>query len=88
MSKTIKHNYKMDPVVARLHRVKGQLDGIEKMYTDETCDCTKLVVQIQAARAALGKVAGMILTDEASRCVEKGELKKLEKIVKVSFNSL
>jgi DNA-binding FrmR family transcriptional regulator len=83
-SKTIKQ----DRVLSRLNRVKGQVEGIIRMYEENPCDCISIVTQIKAARSALGKVAQMLLRQEAGRCAEEGELKKLEEIVRTTFKAI
>ena len=40
----------------RLRRIEGQLKGLQRMLAEER-DCTELVQQIAAARAALDRVA-------------------------------
>lgn len=77
-----------EPAISRLHRIKGQIEAIEKMYKDEKFNCTEVITQIQAARGALAKVAGLILTDEARICADKGDLKELEKLVNKTFKTI
>lgn len=67
--------------INRLNRVEGQIRGIKRMYEDEQGDCISLITQIQAARGALGKVAELVLSDEAQKCVDKGDIKRLKEIV-------
>lgn len=83
-----KKDGKMDPIVARINRIEGQVAGIRRMYTEENCDCEAIVQQIQAARSALGKVAGLILANEAGDCVEKEDMERLKKIVDSTFKAL
>ena len=79
---------KVDPIVARFNRIEGQVAGIRRMYEKDACDCEAIVQQIQAARSALGKVAGLVLTDEAGRCVEENDIKRFKKIVDDTFKVL
>lgn len=51
----------------KLNRVKGQLNGIEKMI-EERRDSIEVVTQIQAVRAALSSIALDLLKDECSEC--------------------
>ena len=76
--------FKKDSVLHRINRIEGQIQGVRKMYKLGR-SCTDIVQQVQAARAALGKLAGILLTDEAKRCADAGDLKKLEKIVTKTF---
>jgi len=52
----------------RLKKIAGQTNGIDKML-DEGRYCVDIVQQILAARAALNKVALMILESHAKSCV-------------------
>ncbi|WP_378953655.1 metal-sensitive transcriptional regulator [Pelosinus sp. sgz500959] len=52
----------------RLKKIIGQANGIDKML-DEGRYCVDIVQQILAARAALNKVALMILESHAKSCV-------------------
>lgn len=75
---------KLDPIEARLNRIEGQVRAIKRMYT-ECGDCIEIVQQVQAVRAALSKVSSLILTTEAKRCAETGDVKTLEKVVEKTF---
>jgi DNA-binding FrmR family transcriptional regulator len=52
----------------RLKKVSGQINGIDKMV-DEGRYCIDIIQQILAARAALNKVALIILESHAKSCV-------------------
>lgn len=52
----------------RLKKVAGQINGIDKMI-DEGRYCVDILQQILAARAALNKVALIILESHARSCV-------------------
>ena len=82
-----KEKDKMDPVEARINRVEGQVKAIKKMYVSGK-RCTEVVQQVQAARAALAKVASMLLTDEVKRCAEKGDTEELEKVMDRTFKTI
>jgi DNA-binding FrmR family transcriptional regulator len=73
-----------DPVITKLNRVKGQLDGICKMYQDER-QCVDVVRQIIAARNSLSSIARELLTDEASSCSKQRRTEDLENILKEIF---
>ncbi|HET9164054.1 MAG TPA: metal-sensitive transcriptional regulator [Solirubrobacterales bacterium] len=55
-------------VLKRLHRIEGQVRGVERMV-DEERYCIDVVTQVTAIQAALDKVALELLTDHASHCV-------------------
>lgn len=54
----------------RLKKVSGQINGIDKML-EEGRYCVDIIQQILAARAALNKVALIILESHAKSCVVK-----------------
>lgn len=62
-----------DPVIEdvrrRLHRVAGQLSGIERML-DEGRECRDVVTQVSAATKALEQVGFRIVAAGLTYCVE------------------
>lgn len=64
------HGYVQDKnaLIKRLHRVEGQVQGIEQMVEDERY-CIDILTQIAAVRTALESVAFKILDDHVSHCV-------------------
>jgi DNA-binding FrmR family transcriptional regulator len=52
----------------RLHRVEGQVRGIEKMVEDDRY-CIDILTQISAVSTALESVAYRILDDHVNHCV-------------------
>ena len=54
----------------RLKKISGQINGIDKMLDDGRY-CVDVVQQILAARAALNKVALLIVESHAKSCVVK-----------------
>ena len=75
---------KKDPVRHRINKIEGQIQGIRKMY-ELGRSCTDIVQQVQAVRAALGKLASTLLSDEAKRCLDAGDTDKLKKVVEKTF---
>jgi DNA-binding FrmR family transcriptional regulator len=57
-----------DAVVKRLHRIEGQVRGIERMV-DEERYCIDILTQISAATTALESLAFRILDDHVKHCV-------------------
>jgi CsoR family transcriptional regulator, copper-sensing transcriptional repressor len=57
-----------DALVRRLHRIEGQIRGIERMV-DEERYCVDILTQIAAATTALETVAFKILDEHVSHCV-------------------
>jgi CsoR family transcriptional regulator, copper-sensing transcriptional repressor len=58
-------------LVTRLARVEGQIRGISGMVEDERY-CIDVVTQINAARAALDKIALGLLDDHVRHCLAAG----------------
>ncbi len=75
-----------DKVSAHLNRIKGQVEGIAKMYHDGR-DCIEIVQQVAAARNALGRVARDLLSGEASRCSREKRFTDLDTVLKEVFRS-
>jgi DNA-binding FrmR family transcriptional regulator len=57
-----------DALVKRLHRIEGQVRGIERMVVDERY-CIDILTQISAVNTALESVALEILDDHVTHCV-------------------
>lgn len=91
-SRTKKKSDCYTPVItARLHRIQGQVTGVERML-QERRDCVGIIQQIIAAREALDKVAILILESEAQGCFgmkdSKKALQDLQRIITASFKAL
>lgn len=52
----------------RLKRIRGQVDGIERMITDQRY-CVDILMQIKAARSALQALEGEVLRGHLEGCV-------------------
>jgi CsoR family transcriptional regulator, copper-sensing transcriptional repressor len=57
-----------DDLVRRLHRIEGQVRGIERMVVEERY-CIDVLTQIAAVSTALEAVALAILDDHVTHCV-------------------
>ncbi|OGO04913.1 MAG: hypothetical protein A2Y73_06085 [Chloroflexi bacterium RBG_13_56_8] len=55
-------------ILARLHRVEGQIRGIQRMIQEDRA-CEDIVTQLMAARAALDRTGLIIVTDHIERCL-------------------
>ena len=64
------HGYseKKGQLVTRLHRIEGQVRGIERMV-DEDRYCIDVLTQISAVTTALESLAVEILDDHVTHCV-------------------
>ena len=61
-----------DGLVRRLHRIEGQVRGIERMVVEERY-CIDVLTQIEAAQAALGKIALGLVDDHVRNCMRGGK---------------
>ena len=57
-----------DALVKRLHRIEGQVRGIERMVDDDRY-CIDVLTQIAAVKTALESLAFQILDDHVNHCV-------------------
>jgi DNA-binding FrmR family transcriptional regulator len=57
-----------DALVRRLHRIEGQVRGIERMVEDERY-CIDILTQIGAVSTALESLAFRLLDDHVNHCV-------------------
>jgi DNA-binding FrmR family transcriptional regulator len=64
------HGYVADKkaLVRRLHRIEGQVRGIERMIEEDRY-CVDVLTQISAVSTALDSVAYVILDDHVNHCV-------------------
>jgi CsoR family transcriptional regulator, copper-sensing transcriptional repressor len=57
-----------DALVKRLHRIEGQVRGVEKMVEDDRY-CIDILTQIAAVNTALDSLAFKILDEHVRHCV-------------------
>jgi DNA-binding FrmR family transcriptional regulator len=62
------HGYEKDALKKRLHRIEGQVRGIERMV-DEDRYCIDILTQVGAVKTALESLGLEILEDHVSHCV-------------------
>jgi CsoR family transcriptional regulator, copper-sensing transcriptional repressor len=59
---------KKPKLLNRLNRIEGQVRGVARMVEDDRY-CIDVLTQIQAIRAALGKVETELLRDHIDHCI-------------------
>ena len=62
------HGYDKDALKKRLHRIEGQVRGIERMVDDDRY-CIDILTQVAAVRTALESLAFEVLEDHVTHCV-------------------
>ena len=75
----------MTPVINRIKRARGQLDGVLRML-EEGRDCEDVVTQLAAVSRALDRAGFAIVATGLQQCLSDGEgldsvdAKKMEKL--------
>jgi DNA-binding FrmR family transcriptional regulator len=62
------HGYEKEAMVKRLHRIEGQVRGIERMVEDDRY-CIDVLTQISAVSKALDALALEVLDEHVKHCV-------------------
>jgi DNA-binding FrmR family transcriptional regulator len=74
MSETAQHQHgyvaDKEALVKRLHRIEGQVRGIERMVEEDRY-CIDVITQISAVTTALESLAFRILDDHVNHCVAR-----------------
>ena len=72
----------MSDVVTRLKKVNGQIQGLIRMI-EQREHCEKVIVQFQAAKAALDKTYSLVLNNNLKECLSERDSENMEKILKL-----
>ena len=64
----MKHGYDKEALAKRLHRIEGQVRGIERMVEDDRY-CIDILTQVAAVNTALESLAFKVLDDHVNHCV-------------------
>lgn len=64
----MKHGYDKEALTKRLHRIEGQVRGIERMVEDDRY-CIDILTQVAAVNTALESLAFKVLDDHVNHCV-------------------
>jgi CsoR family transcriptional regulator, copper-sensing transcriptional repressor len=64
----MQHGYDKDAMIKRLHRIEGQVRGIERMVEDDRY-CIDILTQVGAVKTALESLALQLLDDHVTHCV-------------------
>jgi DNA-binding FrmR family transcriptional regulator len=64
----MKHGYDKEVLIKRLHRIEGQVRGVERMVEDDRY-CIDVLTQIAAVNTALESLAFKVLDDHVNHCV-------------------
>ena len=72
----------MKDVILRLKRGGGQVEGLVRMIEREE-ECSQIITQFQAAKAALDNTFSLVLQRNLKECVNHDDSKSVEKILKL-----
>uniref|UniRef100_B3EL19 Uncharacterized protein n=1 Tax=Chlorobium phaeobacteroides (strain BS1) TaxID=331678 RepID=B3EL19_CHLPB len=72
----------MDDIVTRLKKVNGQIQGLVKMI-ERREQCEKVIVQFQAAKAALDKTYSLVLNNSLKECLSERDSENMDRILKL-----
>ena len=73
----------------RIKRIEGQLRGVLRMM-EENKDCKELITQLSAARTAIDRTIGVVVSSNLVECVQNASESKenTEELVKEAVNLL
>jgi CsoR family transcriptional regulator, copper-sensing transcriptional repressor len=72
----------MEDVILRLKRVGGQIEGLVRMI-EKGEECSQIITQFQAAKAALDNTFSLVLNRNLKECMKRNDAESIEKIVKL-----
>ncbi len=72
----------MKDVILRLKRVGGQVEGLIRMIERQE-ECSQIITQFQAAKAALDNTFSLVLHRNLKKCMSNDDLESVEKILKL-----
>ncbi len=64
---------------SRLEKARGQLSGLQRMIENGE-DCTQILTQISAVRAAIGKVGIIIVQNYMKDCLDISEEREITEV--------
>ncbi|PAE40869.1 metal-sensitive transcriptional regulator [Bacillus sp. 7884-1] len=79
-----------DQIKNRVKRIEGQLRGILRLM-EEDKDCKDVITQLSAARTAIDRTIGVIVSSNLVECVKKADEtneRSTEELVKEAVNLL
>ena len=82
--KTIRSDEEQKKIINRLNRIKGQINGIEKMVNNGSC-CNDILIQTVTVEKSMKSLANFILQNHLYRCVaedlERGNLDVIDELI-------
>jgi len=72
----------MDDVIVRLKKVAGQVEALVRMI-EGSQGCDKVIIQFQAAKAALDKTYSLVLDRSLKECMSRNDSENVGRILKL-----
>ncbi len=72
----------VNDVILRLKKVGGQVEGLVRMI-ESGQECSQIITQFQAAKAALDSTFSLVLHRNLKECMSNDDSKNVEKILKL-----
>ncbi len=86
-TKTIKQAHDHGAELRRLSRIKGQVEGVERMILDQRY-CPEIIMQIKAIRSALRSLEASIVESHMKHCVKDAIKSRDPEIVQEKINEI
>jgi CsoR family transcriptional regulator, copper-sensing transcriptional repressor len=83
----MEHGYDKDALTKRLHRIEGQVRGIERMVEADRY-CLDILTQVAAVKTALESLAFEVLDDHVKHCVAGAMASGDERVASEKTNEL
>lgn len=84
VKKTIRPVDDKKKIKNRINRIKGQINGLEKMIDNDTY-CNDVLIQVVAAEKSLKSLANLILENHLYNCIsndlERGNLESFDEVI-------
>lgn len=71
----------MKKITDRLHRLQGQIAGVEKAIESETT-CNDVIPQLLAIKGAVNSVVQVYLEESLDNCVQANDAEKMRQVIK------
>jgi DNA-binding FrmR family transcriptional regulator len=62
----------LEPIVNRLKRARGQLDGVLRMLTEDR-DCVEVATQLSAVSKAIDRAGFAMIASGLNECIRQGK---------------
>jgi len=67
----------------RVNNISGQLTGVNKMMTEPTPDCFKIITQLKAIKSAVSSLMEKYMESEFECCLNRNKPSEKEQLKKI-----